>query len=68
MYFRLGGRWKYLFRGVDKHGALIDFLMLDRRNERVAHCFISKAAATMRDWPPFSITTNKCPSYLGVIE
>jgi transposase, IS6 family len=22
----VGGRWKYLFRAVDKHGRLIDFM------------------------------------------
>ena len=24
---RIGGRWKYLFRAVDKHGQLIDFML-----------------------------------------
>ncbi len=62
-YIKVGGRWKYLFREVDKHGVLIDFLLLNRRNTRAAHRFLSKAATTMRDWPPTSITTGKCPSY-----
>jgi hypothetical protein len=35
----------------------------DRRNTRAAHRFLSKAATTMRDWPPTSITTDRCPSY-----
>jgi IS6 family transposase len=26
---RVGGRWKYLFRVVDKHGRLIDFMLSD---------------------------------------
>ena len=38
-YIRVGGKWKYLFRAVDKHGMLIDFLLLDRRNTRAAHRF-----------------------------
>ena len=67
-YIRVGGKWKYLFRAVDKHGVLIDFLLLDRRNTRAAHHFLSKAATTMRNWPPSSITTDKCPSYPGGIE
>ena len=62
-YIRVGGTWKYLFRAVDKHGMLIDFLLLDRRNTRAAHRFLSKAATTMRNLPPSSITTDKCPSY-----
>ncbi len=67
-YIRVGGKWKYLFRAVDKHGVLIDFMLLDRRNTRAAHRFLSKAATTMRNWPPSSITTDKCPSYPGAIE
>ncbi len=31
-YVRVGGKWKYLFRAVDKHGQLIDFMLSDRRN------------------------------------
>jgi transposase-like protein len=31
-YVRVGGKWKYLFRAVDKHGQLIDFMLADRRN------------------------------------
>ncbi len=38
-------------------------MLLDRRNTLAAHRFLSKAATTMRDWPPTSITTDKCPSY-----
>lgn len=27
-YVKVGGQWKYLFRAVDKHGRLIDFMLL----------------------------------------
>ncbi|MXQ13345.1 DDE-type integrase/transposase/recombinase [Microvirga makkahensis] len=27
---RVGGRWKYLFRAVDKYRQLIDFMLSDR--------------------------------------
>jgi transposase-like protein len=36
-YVRVGGRWKYLFRAVDKHGQLIDFMLSDCRNSRAAY-------------------------------
>ena len=29
---RVSGQRKYLFRPVDKHGELIDFMLLDRRD------------------------------------
>jgi transposase-like protein len=31
---RVGSKWKYLFRAVDKHGQLIDFMLSDRRNHQ----------------------------------
>ncbi len=62
-YVKVGGRWKYLFRAVDKHGRLIDFMLSDRRNTRAAHRFLGKALTTMRHWPPSSITTDQLGSY-----
>ena len=60
---RVGGRWKYLFRAVDKHGQLIDFMLSDRRNTRAAYRFLRKALRTVSDYPPSSITTDKLASY-----
>jgi transposase, IS6 family len=57
---RVGGKWKYLFRAVDKQGRLIDF---DRRNTKAARRFLAKALKVMRTWPPVSITTDKLGSY-----
>ena len=62
-YVRVGGQWKYLFRVIDKHGQLIDFMLLDRRNTRAAYRFLGKALKTMRNWPLHSITTDKLSSY-----
>jgi hypothetical protein len=36
-YVKVGGRWKYLFRAVDKHGQWIDFMLSEHRNTRAAH-------------------------------
>ncbi len=60
---KVGGRWKYLFRVIDKHSRLIDFMLADRRNTRVAHRFLGKTLTTMRHWPPSSITTDQLGSY-----
>jgi transposase, IS6 family len=67
-YVRVGGRWKYLFRAVDKHGQLIDFMLTDRRNTRAAYRFLHKALKTMSDYPPSSITTDKLASYPKAIR
>ena len=67
-YVKVGGRWKYLFRAVDKQGRLIDFMLTDRRNTRAAHRFPGKALTTMRHWPPSSITTDQLGSYPKAIH
>jgi transposase-like protein len=67
-YVRIGGKWKYLFRAVDKHGQLIDFMLSDRRNTRAAYRFLRKAVKTMSDYPPESITTDKLASYPKAIR
>ena len=67
-YVRVGGRWEYLFRAVDKHGQLIDFMLADRRNSRAAYRFLRKAVKTMSDCPPSSITTDKLASYPRAIQ
>ena len=65
---KVGSHWKYLFRPVDKHGRLIDFILMDRRNTRAAHRFLGKALTTMRHWPPSSITTDQLGSYPKAIS
>jgi transposase, IS6 family len=67
-YVRVGGTWKYLFRAVDKHGQLIDFMLSDRRNTRAAYRFLRKALKTMSGYPPSSITTDKLASYSKAIQ
>jgi transposase-like protein len=67
-YVRVGGRWKYLIRAVDKHGQLIDFMLSDRRNTRAAYRFLRKAFKMMSGYPPCSITTDRLASYPKAIR
>jgi transposase-like protein len=67
-YVRVGGKWKYLFRAVDKHGQLIAFMLSDRRTTNAAYRFLRKALKTMSDYPPSSITTDKLASYPKAIR
>jgi transposase, IS6 family len=67
-YVRVGGRWTYLFRAVDKHGQLIDFMLSDRRNTRAAYRFLRKALNMMGNYPPSSITTDKLAPYPKAIR
>ncbi len=67
-YVRVGGRWKYLYRAIDKYGVLIEFMLSDRRNTRAAQRFLAKALLIMRHCPPSLITTDKLRSYPDAIE
>ncbi|MBL0407866.1 IS6 family transposase, partial [Microvirga aerilata] len=67
-YVRVGGKWKYLFRAVDKHGRLIAFMLSDHRTTNAAYRFLRKALKTMSDYPPSSITTDKLASYPKAIR
>jgi IS6 family transposase len=66
-YVRVGGQWRYLFRAIDKHAQLIDFMLSDCRNTRAAYRFLRKALKMMGDYPPFSITTDMLASYRRAI-
>ena len=67
-YIRVGGRWRYLSRAVDKHGRLIASMLSDRRDAGVAYRFLRKALREMRYSPPSSITTDKLASYPKAIR
>jgi transposase, IS6 family len=60
---KVGGKWKYLWRAIDKQGRRIDFMLSDRRNTKAAYRFPSKALKHMKNWQPTKITTDKLASY-----
>ena len=62
-YIRVKGRWKYLYRAIDKGGATLDFYLADRRNAKAAKRFLAKALRRSRDWTPQVINTDKNPAY-----
>ena len=67
-YVRVGGRWKYLFRAVDKFGQLITSKLAERRDTGAAYRFLRKALKTMSGHPPCSITTDRLASYPKAIR
>ena len=68
IYVRVAGKWKYLFRAIDKHGQLVAFMLSDRRNAHAAYRFLRKALRAVSDYPPSSITTDKLASYPKAIR
>jgi transposase-like protein len=62
-YVRVKGRWKYLYRAIDKGGATLDFMLTDRRDAKAAKRFLGAALGRSRDWIPRVINTDKNPAY-----
>lgn len=63
-YIKVGGRWTYLYRAVDKHGDTIDFYLSSARSAKAAKRFLGKALSGLKDWEkPHVINTDKAPSY-----
>lgn len=42
-YVKVKGRWRYLFRAIDKDGATLDFCLCERRNAKAAQRFLGAA-------------------------
>ena len=42
-YIKVRGKWKYLYRAVDKHGMTVDFMLSSKRDVKAAASFLCKA-------------------------
>jgi transposase-like protein len=42
-YIKVRGRWMYLYRGIDRHGATVEFWFSEKRNLTAAKRFLRKA-------------------------
>ena len=42
-YVKIKGKWKYLYRAVDKQGDTVDFLLTAKRDKKAAKRFLTKA-------------------------
>ena len=65
-YVRIKGKWKYLYRAVDKAGDTVDFLLTAKRDRRAALRFLRKAIA--RQGAPEKITIDKSGANAAAIE
>ena len=67
-YVKVGGKWSYLYRAVDKLGNTIDFYLSPTRNTTAAKRFLAKALRGPKDWEqPQVINTDKAPSYAAAL-
>ena len=67
IYIKIGSRWNYLFRAVDKHGKTIDFLLRPTRGTAAAQAFFRKALSTnCYHWPKKVTQDGHKPSHLAL--
>ena len=62
-YIKVGGRWKYLYRALDKEGSTIEFMLSARRDIPAAKRFFKKMMRADHRRLPFSISVDKHASY-----
>ncbi|CAN2536137.1 hypothetical+protein [Methylocapsa aurea] len=65
-YVKVKGRWKYLYRAVDKAGATVDFLLTAKRDRKAALRFLRKAIG--QHGKPEKITIDKSGANTAAIE
>ena len=65
-YVRIRGRWKYLYRAVDKTGNTVDFLLTAKRDRKAALRFLCKAVG--QHGTPVKITIDGSSANSAAIE
>jgi len=66
-YLRVQGRWKYLYRAIDRDGALVDVMLSDHRDLAAAKVFFRSAKA-VTGVTPVRVTTDGHDSYPRAIR
>lgn len=65
-YIKVKGLWKYLYRGVDRDGKTVDFLLTAKRDMSAAKRFFDKAIAA--NGKPDKITMDKSGANKAAID
>ena len=66
-YLKVGGRWCYLYRAIDRSGALVDVLFSEQRDMAAAKAFFRSARA-VTGVTPDRVTTDGHDSYPRAIR
>jgi transposase-like protein len=65
-YIKVNGKWKYLYRAVDKAGKTIDFLLTAKRDKEAAMRFFNKAMQA--NGVPEKVTMDKSGANKSAID
>jgi putative transposase len=66
-YIKVHGQWRYLYRAIDRSGALVDVLFREHRDMDAAKAFF-RSAKTVTDVTPDRVTTDGHDSYPRAIR
>jgi transposase-like protein len=66
-YVKVNGVWRYVYRGVDQYGQVIDVLVSTRRDAVAARRFFVRALRMFKVIPS-EVVTDAAPVYPGVID
>ena len=67
-YVKVKGKWKYLYRAVDKEGNTLDFYLSSYRDQLAASRFLKKLLLAKHTMTPRVINTDANPSYIPAIK
>lgn len=65
-YIKIKGKWRYLYRAVDKYGATIEFMVSKKRDRTAAKTFFRKAFRYNR--MPYRINIDKSGSNKAALD
>lgn len=66
-YIRVGGKWNYLYRAIDREGNLVDSMLSEHRDMDAAQRFF-RQALDVAGQPPERVTTDGHDSYPRAIR
>ena len=65
---KIKGKWKYLYRAVDKQGNTLDFYLSSYRDQLAAARFLKKLILAKHTINPRVINTDENPAYVPAID
>lgn len=66
-YVKVGGRWHYLYRAIDRDGNLLDSMLSEKRDKHAAQRFL-QLLLDNTELRPLRVTTDKHPAYARSIR
>ena len=66
-YIKVSGRWRYLYRAIDREGNLLDSMLSEHRDKHAARRFLRRLI-DCAGRKPLRMTTDKHPAYTKAIR